>query len=236
MLSIITDLFGPIFAKELVEMARRWRYYQNRVLFGALVLIVLLIVYQETQYIYTGRGGMTTASMAKMAENFFLSYLWVQYLTVFLFVPFFLTGVISGEREQKTLDLLFTTQLTNKEIIFGKLGSRVVSMLMLIISGIPIVAITMLFGGVNVKVFVQSMAATLLLVLYVSAFAIYFSTTTKTTIGALVRTYWWLLCWLIIVPMLLGLLAQIMMFYGGGYSAGNLQSADTKQQVLFAFR
>ncbi|MFT3880010.1 MAG: hypothetical protein QM703_10170 [Gemmatales bacterium] len=233
MLSLITDLFGPIFAKELVEMARRWRYYQNRVLFGVLVLIVLLIVYQETQWIYTMRGGMTTASMAKMAEVFFLSYLWVQYLTVFLFVPFFLTGVISGEREQKTLDLLFTTQLTNKEIIFGKLGSRVVSMLMLIVSGIPIVAITMLFGGVNVRVFGYGMIATLLLVLYVSAFAIYFSTTTKTTLGALVRTYWWMLCWLIIVPLLLSLGVQLMIVYSGGYSAANMQTIHWWQMAWF---
>lgn len=233
MLSLITDLFGPIFAKELVEMARRWRYYQNRVLFGGLVLIVLLMVYQETQYLYTGRGGMTTASLAKMAEVFFLSYLWVQFVAVFLFVPFFLTGVISGEREQKTLDLLFTTQLTNKEIIFGKLGSRVVSMLMLIVSGIPIVSITMLFGGVNSQIFYYAMISTLLLVLYVSAFAIYFSTTTRTTLGALVRTYWWMLCWLIILPLLLSLGVQLMIAFSGEYSATTMQTAHWWQIAWF---
>ncbi len=213
MLSLITDLFGPIFAKEMVEMARRWRYYQNRILFGGLVLVVLLIVYQETYYRYTVRG-LTVNSLSKMAETFFLSYLWVQYITVFLFVPFFLTGVISGEREQKTLDLLFTTQLTNREIIFGKLGSRVVSMLMLIFSGVPIVAITMLFGGVNVTVFLYGMLATLLAVLYASAFAIYFSTTTKTTLGAIVRTYWWMMCWLFIVPLVLSLGVELILAYG----------------------
>ena len=214
MLSIITDLFGPIFAKEMVEMARRWRYYQNRILFGGLVLVVLLIVYQETQYRYTMTGGFTVNALSKMAETFFLSYLWVQYITVFLFVPFFLTGVISGEREQKTLDLLFTTQLTNREIIFGKLGSRVVSMLMLIFSGVPIVAITMLFGGVNIKVFFYGMLATLLAVLYASAFAIYFSTTTKTTLGAIVRTYWWMMCWLFIVPLVLSMGLELFLTYG----------------------
>lgn len=214
MLSLITDLFGPIFAKEMVEMARRWRYYQNRILFGGLVLVVLLIVYQETQYRYTMTGGFTVNALSKMAETFFLSYLWVQYIAVYLFVPFFLTGVISGEREQKTLDLLFTTQLTNGEIIFGKLGSRVVSMLMLIFSGVPIVAITMLFGGVNVQVFLYGMLATLLAVLYASAFAIYFSTTTKTTLGALVRTYWWMMCWLFIMPLVLSMGVELFLAYG----------------------
>ncbi|MFO0814371.1 MAG: ABC transporter permease subunit [Gemmatales bacterium] len=210
--SLITDLFGPIFAKEMVEMARRWRYYQNRVLFGALVLFVLFVVYQNTYYRYSNSGGWTLQTLSKMAESFFLSYLWVQFLSVFFFVPFFLTGVIAGEREQKTLDLLFTTQLTNRDIIFGKLGSRVVSMVLLILSGVPIVALTMLFGGVNSKVFYHGMLGTFLALLYVSATAIYFSTITKTTLGALVRTYWWVICWVLLVPMLLMFAAEAMVY------------------------
>ena len=34
MLNFLTSLFGPIFAKEMVEIARRKRYYFNRVLYG----------------------------------------------------------------------------------------------------------------------------------------------------------------------------------------------------------
>lgn len=214
MLSIITDLFGPIFAKEMVEMSRRWRYYQNRIIFGVVVLIVLLMVHQESQYRYMNRGGVTLQTLSKMAEVFFLSYLWVQYLLVYLFVPFFLTGVIAGEREHKTLELLFTTQLGNREIIFGKLGSRVVSMMMLILSGVPIVAITMLFGGVNPQVFLYALLSTMLAVLYTSSMAIYFSTTTKTTMGALVRTYWWMICWILIVPMIAGMTIELLVHSG----------------------
>ncbi len=203
--SIIIDLFGPIFAKELVEMARRWRYYQNRIILGVVVLFVLFVAYENNRYRYSMTVAMANAKMvpvgmSKMAEVFFNSYLWVQFLSVFLFVPFFLTGVISGEREQKTLDLLFTTQLRDREIIFGKLGSRVVSMLMLIISGIPIIAITMLMGGVNPQTLWQGMIATMNALFFTSAIAIYMSATTKTTIGALVRTYWWLIVTILLIP------------------------------------
>lgn len=210
MLSIITDLFGPIFAKEMVEMARRWRYYQNRIIFGCVVLLVLWMVHEQMQWMIRIQGKTTLSMLARMAEGFFLGYLWVQHIAVYIFVPFFLTGVISGEREQKTLDLLFTTQLTNREIIFGKLLSRVVSMVLLILSGVPIVAMTMLFGGVNAHVFVHALIATMVALLYVSSFAIYFSTTTKTTLGALIRTYWWMLCWLLVVPMLLMACAELI--------------------------
>src|SRR5207302_10181086 len=44
-------------------------------------------------------------------------------------------------------------------------------------------------------------ACTLLAAFYAGAHAIYFSTLTKSAMGALVRTYWWLAVWLIGVPM-----------------------------------
>src|SRR5207253_649109 len=46
------------------------------------------------------------------------------------------------------------------------------------------------------------------------AFAIYFSTTTKTTLGALVRTYWWMICWLFIVPLVLVMGVEFILAYG----------------------
>ncbi|HMO37731.1 MAG TPA: hypothetical protein PKA06_16945, partial [Gemmatales bacterium] len=101
-----------------------------------------------------------------------------------------------------------TTQLQDREIIFGKLGSRVTSMLMLILSGIPIIAITMLMGGVNPTTLLYAMIATLLNLFCTSALAIYMSTTTRTTIGALVRTYWWLLFWIILFPLIVILLTE----------------------------
>jgi hypothetical protein len=64
------------------------------------------------------------------------------------------------------------------------------------------VAITMLFGGVNPLTMVRAMGATLLAVLYTSAFSIYFSVTTRSPLGAVVRTYWWLGFWMLLVPAL----------------------------------
>src|SRR5262249_28038453 len=43
---------------------------------------------------------------------------------------------------------------------------------------------------------------TLLAVIYTGAHAIYFSAATKSTVGALVRTYWWMAVWLLGLPMM----------------------------------
>ena len=124
---------------------------------------------------------------------------------VFLFVPLFLSAVVAGEREERTLELLFTTHLTNRQIILGKLGSRVAALVCLILCGLPVMSFIMLFGGIDPDSLVRVLAATLLAVLFAGAHAIYFSTVTRSPLGALVRTYWWLALWLIGVPVLIGL-------------------------------
>jgi ABC-type transport system involved in multi-copper enzyme maturation permease subunit len=207
MMSALSDLFGPIFAKELVEMARRWRYYLSRIAFGSVLLLVLFVVYENTYY--RTRQLPSTKAMSYMAEQFFLTVCWVQYAAVFLLVPMFLSGVIAGERDEKTLELLFTTQLSNREIIWGKLGSRVTSVLMLVLSGLPVIALMMLFGGVNPTVLFRVACATLLAVLFVSAFAMYFSVTTRNPMGAMLRTYTWLAVWLGLVTLVVILIVEM---------------------------
>jgi ABC-type transport system involved in multi-copper enzyme maturation permease subunit len=218
MLSALADLFGPIFAKELMEMARRARYYFTRMLYGGVLLFVLFVIFQTEQSLRSF-AGVPVRPMSQMAEDFFLAVLWVQYCAVLFFVPLFLSGVIAGEREQKTLELLFTTSLSNREIVFGKLGSRIVAVIVLVLTGVPVIAITMLFGGVNPTVLWQSMLATLVTILFVGALSIYFSATTRTPLGALVRTYWWETLWLIGLPFVAKLIvfaisALTRVFYG----------------------
>lgn len=201
MLGRIAGLFGPIFAKEIVEIARRRRYYFTRLLYGGALLFVLFLVWNSFSWQLRQRGPNSINLMAQMAEAFFLAVSGVQFGAVFLFVPLFLCGVIASEREEQTLDLLFTTQLTNREIVLGKLGSRVAMLVLLIFGGLPVMSLIMLFGGIDPESLLRIVASTLFAILYAGAHAIYFSTITKSPLGALVRTYWWMAFWMVGVPM-----------------------------------
>lgn len=207
MLRRIAWLFGPIFAKEMIEIARRKRYYLSRVVYGVILLVVLLWVwYQYTRRFRT--GGMDIKQMAALAENLFLAVSIVQYGAVFLFVPLFLCAVIAGEREERTLELLFTTQLRDRQIVLGKLGSRVAALVCLVLCGLPIMSLLLLFGGINPESLWRALAATLVAVLYAGAHAIYFSATTRSPLGALIRTYWWMTLWLVGVPLAISLVVH----------------------------
>jgi len=200
MLGLLARLMGPMFAKEMVEVSRRKRYYFNRVLYGAALLITLLIVWQENSYRYYYQQQADPRFLAQVAEILFISMSFVQLGAVFLFVPPFLCGVIASEREARTLELLFTSQMSDREIVLGKLGSRVAVLVTLIASALPVVCLTMLFGGVDPASIVRVEAATMLAVLYAAAHSIYFSSASRTPVAALVRTYVWMALWLLALP------------------------------------
>lgn len=198
--SLLASLLGPMFAKEMVEIARRKRYFVNRVLYGLALLFTVYLVWDSFRGRVAWNGTASIRLMAQMAEELFHAVSGVQYGAVFLFVPVFLCGVIASEREERTLDLLFTTRLTDREIVLGKLGSRLAVVVLLVLFTQPVMSLIMLFGGVDPLALWRMLACTLLAVLYAGAHTIYFSTITKSAMGALVRSYWWMAVWLIGVP------------------------------------
>lgn len=183
----ITEFLGPIFAKEVVEIARRWRYYLCRTLYGAGLVFVLYVAWEQSRAF---APFMTTRNaLARLAGDFFIAASYMQFWSVYLLVPAFLCGVIAGEREEHTLELLFITPLTDREIVLGKLFSRVAAMVCLIFCAVPVVSLLMMFGGISPEAIWRVLAATLLAILFAGSHAIYFSTIARGPMEALARTY-----------------------------------------------
>ncbi len=210
MSSIIANLFGPIFVKDMAELSRHWRTYLYRCLFGTLLLVSLGVVYQDFHRYQHQRPG-EVFPLALMAEQFFHTYLWVQYVAVLLLVPLLVPGAVAGEHEKGTLDLLLTTQLRNRDIYFGKLGSRVMSLVMLILSGIPIVAFTILFGGVDLQVFWNAMLGTLVALVWVCANTMFCSIVAKDALTALVLSFG-MLSWVWGIPLIIMLTTSVLLY------------------------
>ncbi|MCI0377590.1 MAG: ABC transporter permease subunit [Gemmataceae bacterium] len=184
-----------------MEIARRSRYYISRVLYAVTVLVVLLLVWE--QFGWFTRGGWSWNTRARLVSILVMTVSIVQFAAVFLFVPMFLCGTVVGEREDQTLDLLLTTHLSDREIVLGKLSSRVVAMACLIFCGLPVMSLILLYGGgIAPEQLWRILAATFLAILYAGAHAVYFSVISTSTLEALVRTYWWLAVWLVGVPLL----------------------------------
>ena len=96
---------------------------------------------------------------------------------------------MSGEREQRTLDLLLGTALSPRRIILGNLLQNLVGAGIFALSGLPVLLTALLFGGVSLA----DVALLFLGILFSAALSgslgLFFSATNRTTAVAIVETY-----------------------------------------------
>lgn len=89
--------------------------------------------------------------LASISGKIFRSISYLQLGLVALLAPIFTASAISQEQDRQTYDILLSTPLTNSQIVLGSLFSRLFFVLSLLVSGIPVFAITQVFGGVAIK-------------------------------------------------------------------------------------
>ena len=139
-------LLGPVFRYELYSIARRSRYFWLRGVFGLLLLFVMWMSYSSVSF----RGGpLSIDQAAELANSFFLSFAWVSVLAVLAIGPALSAGVIATERERRTIEYLFATDLSNAEIVLSKLAARLLLLGLLLITALPVLAIFRLMGGIS---------------------------------------------------------------------------------------
>src|SRR3954464_5459097 len=124
---------------------------------GYLALLILVVIFA---LIGSGAsvGGGSLGDLAKTSAIIFRQMSYLQLGLVALLAPIFTAGAITQEKDSQTYDILLATPLTNGQIVLGSLLSRVFFVVALLVSGIPIFAITQIFGGVAIRSIVLSFA------------------------------------------------------------------------------
>jgi len=113
----------------------------------------------------------------------------IEFALLIFIIPAMASGLISGERERQTLDILLTSMLTPRQIITGKLLSVIGSISLILFSGLPVLALAFIYGGVNAP----DMLLTALYLVFSASFlgtiGIFCSAAVKKTTFATVLTY-----------------------------------------------
>ena len=151
-----TPWFGPLFRYELVRLARRGQQPMLRVGYVVILFIGLLVAYarefgQDTDFVdlFSRTTNAPIDRMARFAETFLIVFLCLQAAAVLLMTPAIVGGAIAEDKERGAFDHLKTSLLSNREIVFGKLAARLVFVLSVLVTGLPVLALTLLFGGVD---------------------------------------------------------------------------------------
>ncbi|MFD0959576.1 ABC transporter permease [Paenibacillus chungangensis] len=103
--------------------------------------------------------------------------------------PGLTAGIISGEREKQTLNLLLTTPQSSATIIMSKLAASLSFMVLVVLSTIPMYSIVFLYGGVSPKQLIFVFLYYLFLMLVLGSLGIMFSTLFKRTMLSVIVTY-----------------------------------------------
>lgn len=172
-----------------------WHFlFRLLVLIGAVTLSIILTVtaivhFAEASGRQSGVSVLPSSTLSRFANEFFEKYVIMQFIVMSLLTPVYVAATIAVEKERKTLEFLLATDLQNREIVFGKLASRVLTLVMYVLAGLPLMAFLQLFGGIDPEQLLAATVATVTLVLGLSAISIWVSATLRRSRDAIVITY-----------------------------------------------
>jgi ABC-type transport system involved in multi-copper enzyme maturation permease subunit len=182
-------LFGPVLFYDLVRIARRNRYYLIRVLYALFLLTMLCWVYFTFTVNMELSATVRPDEAARFANSFFYMFMAIQFLVVTVVTPAYVAGAVAEEKERKTLEFLLATDLLNREIVLSKLTSRLLNLMLLVLTGLPVLAALQFLGGIDPLLVIAGFAATMLTVASLAGLSIFASVICRRARDAIVLTY-----------------------------------------------
>jgi len=137
----------------------------------------------------TGTGTTIGKQLTGFAEWFAITFFVVQAIAVLLLTPVFVAGAIFEERDTRSGEILLTTELTRREVYVGKIGARMVQVLLVILASMPILFLTQLWGGVSLEMILVNYSATCIAVIGAGVVTAALSAYAETMRAAILRAY-----------------------------------------------
>jgi ABC-type transport system involved in multi-copper enzyme maturation permease subunit len=164
--------------------ARRKRVYAWRALFVLLLLVGLALIWAPA-----GHLDIRPQDLSIVGQQFFVTVVSIQLVVVLLAGPAATAGAICVDKGRGALLHALITDLTEPEIVAGKLGARLAPVLALIAGGLPVMALSGLLGGIDPWVALGAYLVTGGVAVFGCSVALLFSVWAKKPHQALLPTY-----------------------------------------------
>ncbi len=138
---------GPVFAYEWLTSARRWQTYALRAAFVAAIVVGLIPVQRDRNR--PVGASVSLRELAMIGEQTYRTIVVVELTLILLVAPATTAGAVCLDKARGTLDHLLVTDLSNAEIVLGKLGVRLIPVLGLVACTVPVLALSGLLGGID---------------------------------------------------------------------------------------
>jgi ABC-type transport system involved in multi-copper enzyme maturation permease subunit len=186
---------GPLFHYELVRLARKGHGTLLRCIYVLAVFLALGVVYYSHFPGYSllidpfAVPTVPPEDYTRLSEDFVLAVLLTQSIVTLVAGPAYAAGALVEERNRGELDLLFASHLTDREVVLGKLAARSVHLGAILLTGLPVLAMTLVWGGVDVWLLLVAFVVTGLNLVVIAAAGVYCSARARTPADAMTAAY-----------------------------------------------
>ena len=137
---------GPIIARELFTAPRPWRYYLWR---ASLACFLFLLLWTAWQSIVGWQDVREVGVLARFGGILYWMYAMLQLTLMLFFAPLFTAFAVSYEKDRRTFTLLLMTDLSDLEIVLGKLVAGLLKIMMILAASVGLVSLCVFFGGIS---------------------------------------------------------------------------------------
>ena len=188
---------GPVFVYEWLTTSRRWQLYALRAGFVGAILIGMICVWQQSHTYSNAGQPISIQSLAHYGEELYKTIVSIELTLVLLAAPAATAGAICLDKARGTLDHMLATDLSNAEIVLGKISVRLVPVIGLTACVFPVAALGGLLGGIDPLALLGSFLTAVACAVLGCSLALTLSVWGRKTHEVLMLTYLILILWLI---------------------------------------
>src|SRR4051812_41434535 len=220
---------GPVFASEWRMASRRWQGYALRSLLVLLLWLGLSAIWLES---HDGAGELSVRQQAEIGRAFYAVTTLIMLGLVGLAAPAATAGAICLDKARGNLALLLATDLTDAEIVLGKLAARLVPVLGLIACAAPVLALATLLGGVDPAVLTGAILVCLACAVFGCTLALTLSVWGRKPHEVLLATYAFGIFYLLAAPIWAGLVSILPWWARPAWLPGSLSLLPYNPVIL----
>ncbi|AMV39621.1 ABC transporter permease subunit [Planctomyces sp. SH-PL62] len=191
---------GPVFVYEWLRTSRRWQLYASRAGFVAVLLCGLGILWASQPRRVD--DGLSIREVAAFGRSLYETIANTELTLVLLAAPAATAGAVCLDKSRGSLLQVMATDLTDAEIVLGKLGSGLLPVVGLVFCVLPVMMLASLLGGSDPVALVGSFAVMLGTAVLACTLAFAMSVWGRKTHEVLSATYLILILWIAGVPFL----------------------------------
>jgi ABC-type transport system involved in multi-copper enzyme maturation permease subunit len=137
---------GPIITREVLTSPRPLRFYVMRAAFATVMFILMWTAWQA---LVGWREVREISTLARFGALLYALFALLQLTLMLFFAPLAAASAVAHEKDRRTFLLLLMTDLSDVEIVLGKLAASLLQILTLLLAGVPVLVLCALLGGIS---------------------------------------------------------------------------------------